>query len=62
MCIKKLLALKIKTEQGVPAGTAGTTWDFMVEKVINLIPKQGFTIREENTHTPKHTHTYAHTL
>lgn len=68
MCIKKLFASKIKTQQGVPAGTAGTTLDFMVEKVINLIPKQGFTIRENShTHTHKHihtknTHTQKHTL
>lgn len=44
---EKLLALKIKSEQGVPTEITGTTLDFMVDKVINLIPKTGVYIKRK---------------
>lgn len=44
---EKLLALKIKSEQGVPTEIAGTTLDFIEDKVINLIPKPGVYIKRK---------------
>lgn len=44
---EKLLPLKITSEQGVPDEIAGTTLDFMADKVINLIPKTGVYIKRK---------------
>lgn len=57
--MKNLFLLKIKSEQGVPAETAGTTLRFMVDEVINLIPKADFynkTMRCKHTLPPESSH------
>lgn len=46
---EKLFALEIKSKQVIPAEIAGTMWDFMLDKLISLIQKQGFMTKGRGT-------------